>query len=146
MAPTSACTDPIPSDTISRNPNPNPKPERENPMKTYKAMKLGELIAALEELGETPIEQLHSPDSYRGYYNELGFELSTSMVAASINAGTARLCVGQTFQGYKGGDYTMTEHTPVWIHQYGTTAGSGRIVGIRVRGGRGEFVIAGDVW
>jgi hypothetical protein len=28
---------------------------------------------------------------------------------------------GKTFEGYKGGDYTMSRQTPVWVSNYGTS-------------------------
>lgn len=40
-----------------------------------------------------------------------------------------RAAVGQTFQGYKGGDFTMAEDTPVWVANYGDTGNTG-IVGV----------------
>ena len=36
---------------------------------------------------------------------------------------------GQTFQGYKGGEFTMTLHTPVWCDNYGESTSTG-IVGV----------------
>jgi hypothetical protein len=32
-------------------------------------------------------------------------------------------CLGQSFEGYKGGQFTMGKSTPVWVSQYGTTSG-----------------------
>ena len=108
----------------------------------YRALTLNGLIDLLEELDpDLEMEALDSPGSYRGYYSELGFELEGRCSAAE-NARTARSAMGQVFEGYKGGNYEMGHGTPVWIHQWGTTAGSGRIVGIDC----GQFVIAADVW
>ncbi len=33
----------------------------------------------------------------------------------------AKSSLGQTFRGYKGGDYTMSAHTDVWLAFYGST-------------------------
>lgn len=32
-------------------------------------------------------------------------------------------CIGKTFQGYKGGDFTMGKQTPVWVANYGDSSG-----------------------
>lgn len=32
-------------------------------------------------------------------------------------------CLGKSFTGYKGGDFIMGKSTPVWVSQYGTSAG-----------------------
>lgn len=41
-----------------------------------------------------------------------------------------REAVGATFQGYKGGDYTMSERTPVWVANWGDSGNTG-VVGVR---------------
>lgn len=95
-------------------------------------LKLGELRRALVGLPRQHVVQYDSPegsgpatlDSYRGYYHDL---------ALSVEAG-AQLTVGElqdrlsqadgeTFQGYKGGDYLMSDRTPVWASDYGESSG-----------------------
>ncbi len=63
-------------------------------------------------------------------------------VRFSVNALEAKSHIGQTFTGYKGGDFIMNESTHVWIATYGTTAGSGQIIGVE----GGQFVIVGDIY
>lgn len=58
------------------------------------------------------------PHSDRGSYDELAFDpLSESRIADMLRH--AESAVNATFTGYKGGEYTMYEHTPVYIGEYG---------------------------
>lgn len=41
-----------------------------------------------------------------------------------------RNAVGNTFTGYKGGDFTMDESTPIWVANYGDSGNTG-VVGVR---------------
>lgn len=91
-------------------------------------MTLGELIAALETLPpDAHIEYddgsfVGSFDSWRGAYRELTLipEYNYSWTNYVKNVlREARAAVGHTFQGYKGGDFTMSEETAVWADEYG---------------------------
>lgn len=83
-------------------------------------MSLGELIKILE--AEDPEKVVpfgfHDPHSYRGYYDELGFEPTRNVTVASMLA-DCRGALGATFTGYKGGEFTMTEHTRCWLAMWG---------------------------
>lgn len=84
---------------------------------------LGVLIARLEqEYARNPDLIVHrgfaDPHSYRGYYHNLAFE-PRSDVPLRRMLEDARFSVDTTFQGYKGGDYTMTLDTEVWLAEYG---------------------------
>lgn len=59
-----------------------------------------------------------SPHSDRGAYEELAFDPAPE---ASIGEMLkhAKSAVGKSFQGWKGGDFEMNEHTPVYIGEYG---------------------------
>ncbi len=60
------------------------------------------------------------PHSYRGCYDELAFEpVRDTTVGAMLAA--ARAAMGATYQGYKGGSYTMQPYTEVWIAEHGHT-------------------------
>lgn len=99
---------------------------------------LGELIAALEELppdfrvilaGDTGPSYAGYPSgahSYRGYYSDLAFEPSQEPVTAGEFLTECKTFVGFTFEGYKGGDFTMTEDTPLWVAHCGS--GDGRAI------------------
>lgn len=103
-----------------------------NERKQY-LLKLGDLIAFLEEWPNkddpvwvkdvagnvSGIEP--SFDSYRGYYEDLALNPGDSSVSVKNLLREARWCVGKTFHGYKGGNFTMNEYTPLWIADYGNT-------------------------
>jgi hypothetical protein len=81
---------------------------------------LGELIEILEAAPQDKIVRFGfaEADSYRGYYEELAFEPAENVLVADMLR-EAKQAMGKTYQGYKGGDYTMTAHTPCWIAKYG---------------------------
>lgn len=83
-------------------------------------MTLGKLIDRLEAMPETlMVYGFKEPHSYRGYYSHLSFEPTTEMLPASEAVRVCRSAIGEIFEGYKGGDYTMGRNTPVWIASYG---------------------------
>lgn len=79
---------------------------------------LGELITLLEAVPDKdrvlPLG-FHRPHSYRGYYEDLAFEVTDNSPAVRDMLADAKSALGETFQGWKGGDYTADEYTPVWI-------------------------------
>lgn len=80
---------------------------------------LADLIVRLEREHEAhPGKRVrtgfHRPQSYRGYYNDLAFEVTHDVLVKDM-LDTARQALGETFQGWKGGDYTMSEYTQVWL-------------------------------
>lgn len=80
---------------------------------------LGDLIARLEQADptRTVATGFANPHSYRGYYEDLAFEVTgPTTVQAMLDA--ARHALGATFQGYKGGDYRMADWTSVWLVQH----------------------------
>lgn len=77
-------------------------------------MTLGEMIAVLEKLPSDAMVGLREPHSYRGYYERLAFEPCDPRPVAEVLS-DARGCVGRTFTGYKGGDYTMDEGSDVHV-------------------------------
>lgn len=84
-------------------------------------MTLGKLISALKELpSETVIEGFGSPHSYRGYYSDLAFEKTKEPTTAGKALVMVQECMGEIFEGYKGGEYVMSRNTPVWIANYGS--------------------------
>lgn len=83
-------------------------------------MSLEELIDRLSE--EDPdkiiVNGFGSPHSYRGFYDQLAFSPENYVTVGSMLK-HAKSAVGKTFEGYKGGHYTMTLLTPVFIADYG---------------------------
>jgi len=83
-------------------------------------MTLGGLIKHLEGLPEgVEVDGLSSPVSYRGYYIDLAFELTGKKETAKSILPILRGCMGEVFEGYKGGDFSMGSLTPIWIASYG---------------------------
>lgn len=65
-------------------------------------------------------------DSYRGYYEDLslGFDFSSQPMKCEELVKLLRGCIGRSFEGYKGGEYTMDEETTVWVANHGNTGGT----------------------
>lgn len=91
-------------------------------------MSLGELIEALEAVDPKLVcrKGFRNPHSYRGYYEQLAFEPAANVPVGEMLA-CARSAVNATYQGWKGGDYTMMMHTDCWIDVRGT--GNGELIG-----------------
>lgn len=87
---------------------------------------LGGLIARLSEADpELPVrfDNGSNPgefDSYRGYYSDLMIQPGAICTVADLLA-RAKAAVGETFEGYKGGDFRMGNDTPLWCSTYGCT-------------------------
>ncbi len=90
---------------------------------------LGGMIDALVKLpADMPIEYENGghpsePHSYRGYYSDLSFETGDGFSTVAQISAMLKSALGQTFEGYKGGDFTMGEDTPLWSSTYGTNSG-----------------------
>jgi hypothetical protein len=83
---------------------------------------LGDLIKALEAANPdlTVPSGFGNPHSYRGYYDELAFEPRDNVTVRQM-LDDARSALGATYQGWKGGDYTMSEYTECWLSVRGDT-------------------------
>ena len=69
-------------------------------------------------------------DSWRGAYKELAFDFchghgKEKPMPISEFLRVLKDTIGQTFTGYKGGDFTMDESTPVWVANYGESGDTG---------------------
>lgn len=91
-------------------------------------MTLGELISALEAADPAAALPLgfSSPHSYRGDYMDLAFEPTANVTVGAMLA-DARAALGNTYQGHKGGDYTMGAYTACWLAENGS--GDGETIG-----------------
>jgi len=101
----------------------------------FEILRLGQLIDLLPEGGtghvvlDFPAVLTSSVDSYRGYYSDLalGYEFERAALGGARieppKAGELRKdlahAVGGTFGGWKGGDFTMTRDTRVWVDNPG---------------------------
>lgn len=84
-------------------------------------MTLANLIAFLEK-ADSDLKVLHgfsSPHSYRGYYERLAFEPAADVTVKSM-LDCAKSALGSTYEGYKGGEYTMGEYTECYLAEYGS--------------------------
>lgn len=86
-------------------------------------MYLKELIAQLEAVDDkTKTVKLgfSRPHSYRGYYEDLAFA-PTEYVTIQAMLNDAKSALGQTFFGWKGGEFAMSEYSRVWLAERGDT-------------------------
>jgi hypothetical protein len=83
-------------------------------------MTLLEMIEALKSLPPNFMVPLENPHSYRGYYDELAFEVGEPRPVQDVIA-DAENVYGKTFTGYKGGEYEYGDYTPVHVASYGST-------------------------
>jgi hypothetical protein len=61
--------------------------------------------------------------SWRGAYPELALSFQSEGDEMKLSTFIEMLkdAIGRTFEGYKGGDFTMSRHTPVWVANYGNS-------------------------
>lgn len=85
---------------------------------------LGDIIDAFAKLDPNAILPigLGEPHSYRGDYMDLAFEAVTDAKVSDV-LDILRACVGETFEGYKGGDYRMDRSSWCWIAMHGYSGG-----------------------
>ena len=84
-------------------------------------MTLGELINLLEKYPEDQVvkQGFGNPHSWRGVYAELAFEpAGETTVGDMLDA--ARSAVGATYEGWKGGEFTMDRDTTFHIEHEGS--------------------------
>lgn len=85
---------------------------------------LGDAIAFLEKASPDALVEFDrggspgEPHSYRGYYSDLSFEPTDRTVTAAEFLQECRKALGAAFEGYKGGDFVMSERTPLWCASY----------------------------
>jgi len=86
---------------------------------------LSQLIAYLEEeVKKNPDKIMRfgfgDPHSYRGFYEDIAFELKENVPVKNMLA-DAKRALGSTYTGYKGGEYVMGKYTDVYLADYGDT-------------------------
>lgn len=76
-------------------------------------------------------------EAYRGTYKEIsirfGFHPEHQPPTLVQFKNEVESCIGSTFEGYKGGWFTMNENTPVWVDNYGKCT-STMVTGVSVYG------------
>jgi len=87
-----------------------------DPKPAGRYIELGGIIERLEREDPARILPLGfaNPHSFRGDYADLAFEPVENINVGAMLA-AARSALGATFEGWKGGDYTMRTHTDCWI-------------------------------
>lgn len=60
-----------------------------------------------------------NPHSYRGYYSDLALKMGDIPCMVKEFKLMLEESLGKTFEGYKGGDFKMSDSTPLWCAQYG---------------------------
>jgi hypothetical protein len=81
--------------------------------------------------------------SYRGYYDQLALTPGKTVCTVRLLLAFAEEADCGTFQGWKGGDYTMDRETSVWAADAGDAPSFG-ITGLVVRDGQ-VVVLTNDV-
>ena len=84
-------------------------------------MTLGEYIKILENVEDKNKmlkKGLGDPDSWRGSYEELAFDIVENITIQEM-IDCAKNCIGKQFTGYKGGKYIFDEDTTINIDSYG---------------------------
>ena len=87
-------------------------------------MELGDLIKMLEAADPDMVvpNGFNHPHSYRGYYHELAFEPAQNVTVREMLE-AAKGAVGTTYEGWKGGDFTMQEYSDCWLSEEGRAGG-----------------------
>ena len=97
-------------------------------------MTLGQLIVALAKYDPTETVEFDFAcfypfgiASYRGFYDQLalGYDIKGGAPLVSDLLSLYRSAVGKVFEGYKGGEYLMTEDTLVWVSNIGESCSTG---------------------
>ena len=89
-------------------------------MNAFQQLTLGELIDELRRVDPEQVcaEGFGSAHSYRGDYSLLAFTPATNVKVGAMLA-EAEKAVGQTFCGWKGGDYVMDRETILHLAKNG---------------------------
>ncbi|HVX20914.1 MAG TPA: hypothetical protein VHB02_06185 [Acidimicrobiales bacterium] len=113
-------------------------------------MRLGELIDLLEK--STPVMLVvfdygKPPGrfaSWRGVYQELTLTPGKESVRVRELLAKAKKADGGVFNGWKGGEFTMSRDTPVWADDYGDFDHRG-IIGSKVSRSKGLVLLTADL-
>lgn len=104
---------------------------------------LGDLYSQLAEMpAEAPVAVEYYRDtvwagelsSYRGYYEDLSFDLGGRTLVSDVLEQIDNYLGGESYEGYKGGEYYAHDATLVWVSEYGNASGIG-VTGAELRDG-----------
>ena len=86
------------------------------------------------------------PHSYRGIYRDLAFEIKKfteyPCIMGEFNTALEK-AIGSTYTGYKGGDFTMSKNTNVWV-DFGVSSCGYEIVGIEMKDDNTVMILIAD--
>ncbi len=103
---------------------------------------LGELYDLLKELPKDApvgVEYMDEPFwagdliSYRGFYEDLSFDVEGCTSVEDVLEQIDDYLSGESYEGYKGGEYYAHRGTLVWVSQYGYCSGLG-VTGVELVG------------
>lgn len=111
------------------------KASRADTLAASSQLTIGELILKLETVPKREgdeeqrvvfdFEYLYPDglDSWRGNYCELALSFDSKGQAMKLGEFISLLksAIGKTYTGYKGGDFVMSKHTPIWVANYGNS-------------------------
>ncbi len=105
-------------------------------------MYLRKLINLLYTVPEGTVfsEGFHNAHSYRGSYEDLGVEPKSNVTIDSM-VSCLEQAIGETYRGYKGGEFTMIGPEDVYL-SYKDCSGS-RIIGYKVTDSGYELLLGG---
>jgi len=99
-----------------------------------KQLTIAELVEQLSSFpSDKQIDALECAHSYRGYYDDIAFESNGRKQPANEVMNYVISCIGQQFEGYKGGTYTMDKNTHVWLSTEGLASGN-KLTGYTMKG------------
>lgn len=89
------------------------------------SLSLGQAIAMCEAADQDKVLPfgITHPHSYRGFYEDVAFERTEPQTVREFVA-VLRSALGQSYEGWKGGHYTMDEHSDAWFATEGSTSDS----------------------
>ena len=63
------------------------------------------------------------PHSFKGIHSDMAFEPSAEKMFRNNLLRICQGAVNSSYAGYKGGEFTMTRKTPLWVSEYGEDSG-----------------------
>lgn len=115
-------------------------------------MLLENLIEHLERLDPKAVIKLNGTtkisgfDSYRGSYAHLCIEPASETEFDPVETVGDLLALanganGETYEGYKGGHFTMGDASPIWIAKYGEASGVALTDIVPIEGDQGQLLL-----
>ncbi len=108
------------------------KADRQDKLAASPQLTLGELILNLEAIGDKSkplaLDFGAFPEkvgSWRGIYAELSIRYGANPTSVSYFLENLKDAVGKEFTGWKGGEFTMSRQTPMWVANSGESGISG---------------------